>query len=300
MAGPPSYLRAGRLLPRRPGARAWALSPTRRRTSRMRRRARGGSVRVRCRRGSWSRWARVLEDAVAAAAPLGNEDLAERGAHAQRSAAARRCAGSRRGTSGVHRGWRRVVAAGDTRGAAARRAAARRGHPHADLAGRTSTVKNVRGRQCLACPLALAAARVPRAGPGRGIVRCGIARDGGPRRGARRSGPRARRPRQGRPRAGAAPLREELADAERAGDRERAIQARAELEAIGDRLSVAAVGPGGRDRRAGDPSERARAAVTKAIRALSRASAARIRSWATCSRARCAPGRSASTRRSKR
>jgi tetratricopeptide (TPR) repeat protein len=134
------------------------------------------------------------------------------------------------------------------------------------FAGRTATVKNVRGCQYLARLLAapgrefhvldLVAGGSAVEADEAGVH--GVARgDLGPLLDGRAKAELARR---------CATLREELADAERAGDRERIIGARAELEAIGDQLA-AAVRLDGRDRRAGDPSERARAAVTKAIRA---------------------------------
>lgn len=61
-------------------------------------------------------------------------------------------------------------------------------------------------------------------------------------------------------------LRAELADAEETGEPLRAERARDEIEAIGGVLA-SALGLGGRDRPTGKTSERARAAVTKAIRA---------------------------------
>ena len=60
-------------------------------------------------------------------------------------------------------------------------------------------------------------------------------------------------------------LREELEQAERWHDTERAAQARHELDALGDALA-AAVGRGGRDRHAAAGGERARMSVSKAIR----------------------------------
>ena len=68
-------------------------------------------------------------------------------------------------------------------------------------------------------------------------------------------------------------LREELELAQAANDGVRAERAREELDAIGDALS-SAYGLGGRARRAGDPAERARSAVTWRIRsAISRVDA---------------------------
>jgi non-specific serine/threonine protein kinase len=61
-------------------------------------------------------------------------------------------------------------------------------------------------------------------------------------------------------------LREALAEAEANQDQYRAAQARAEIESIGDALA-GAVGLGGRDRPSGADAERARVAVTKALRA---------------------------------
>lgn len=63
-----------------------------------------------------------------------------------------------------------------------------------------------------------------------------------------------------------AELREELAEAETDDDEVRASRARAEVESIGD-MVAGAVGLGGRDREQGSDAERARAAVTKAVRA---------------------------------
>jgi pimeloyl-ACP methyl ester carboxylesterase len=63
-----------------------------------------------------------------------------------------------------------------------------------------------------------------------------------------------------------ADLREELADADRLNDTSRASRLRVELEAINDQLA-AALGLGGRVRRAASHSERARVTVTKAIKA---------------------------------
>jgi hypothetical protein len=63
-----------------------------------------------------------------------------------------------------------------------------------------------------------------------------------------------------------AELREELEQARAWGDPEREQRARAELEFVARELS-AAVGLGGRDRRAASPSERARVNVTRALRA---------------------------------
>jgi hypothetical protein len=66
-------------------------------------------------------------------------------------------------------------------------------------------------------------------------------------------------------RARVAELREELEEAERFHDPERAARAREEMEAIATELS-AAVGLGGRDRPSGSDAERARVNVTRAIR----------------------------------
>jgi hypothetical protein len=62
-----------------------------------------------------------------------------------------------------------------------------------------------------------------------------------------------------------ADLEEELDEAETWGDPERAARARAERDALVDELA-AATGLGGRSRRLGDQSERARKAVTARIR----------------------------------
>ena len=68
-------------------------------------------------------------------------------------------------------------------------------------------------------------------------------------------------------------LREEVELAQAANDGVRAERAREELDTIGDALS-SAYGLGGRARRAGDPAERARSAVTWRIRsAISRVDA---------------------------
>ncbi len=69
-------------------------------------------------------------------------------------------------------------------------------------------------------------------------------------------------------------LQSELAEAERLGDDGRAARVHAEREALTEQLA-AAVGLGGRDRRAADAAERARSTVTQAIRtALKRVHAA--------------------------
>jgi len=60
-------------------------------------------------------------------------------------------------------------------------------------------------------------------------------------------------------------LRDELAEAERNNDLDRAAKARAEMEFIAEQLA-AAVGLGGRDRPVGADAERARLAVTKGIK----------------------------------
>jgi non-specific serine/threonine protein kinase len=70
-------------------------------------------------------------------------------------------------------------------------------------------------------------------------------------------------------RARLAELREELEEAEQFGDRGRIERARSEIEFLTDQLA-SAVGLGGRDRRSGQASERARAAVTQNIRATLR------------------------------
>jgi tetratricopeptide (TPR) repeat protein len=64
-------------------------------------------------------------------------------------------------------------------------------------------------------------------------------------------------------------LREREEEADRNNDRESAARARAEIERLAHELS-SAVGLGGRDRRQGGAAERARASVTKAIRAAIR------------------------------
>lgn len=61
-------------------------------------------------------------------------------------------------------------------------------------------------------------------------------------------------------------LEEDIDEAERFGDLERAAKARAEIEQIGEALS-AAIGLGGRDRPLGSMSERARVNATRVIRA---------------------------------
>jgi non-specific serine/threonine protein kinase len=60
-------------------------------------------------------------------------------------------------------------------------------------------------------------------------------------------------------------LREDLGEAERFNDSYRAARTRNEMDAIADQLA-AAVGLGGRDRRASSDAERARSAVTKRIK----------------------------------
>ena len=61
-------------------------------------------------------------------------------------------------------------------------------------------------------------------------------------------------------------LEEELAEATSWADPVRAARARQEMQSLADELA-AAVGLGGRDRRAGSPAERARVNITRAIRA---------------------------------
>lgn len=60
-------------------------------------------------------------------------------------------------------------------------------------------------------------------------------------------------------------LREELDEAERFSDPERAARARADLQTLAEHVA-AAVGLGGRDRPAADAAERARVSVTKAVK----------------------------------
>lgn len=60
-------------------------------------------------------------------------------------------------------------------------------------------------------------------------------------------------------------LREDIDEAERCNDPDRAASARGEMDAIGRQLAVA-VGLGGRDRRASSDAERARSAITKRIK----------------------------------
>lgn len=62
-------------------------------------------------------------------------------------------------------------------------------------------------------------------------------------------------------------LRDDIADAEADGDPERAARARAEFQFLTDELQ-AALGLGGRDRRAGGHAEQARSSVTKLLRRL--------------------------------
>ncbi len=64
-------------------------------------------------------------------------------------------------------------------------------------------------------------------------------------------------------------LREELDEAERFGDPERASRARADLQTLADHVA-AAVGLGGRDRTAASAAERARVSVTKAVKGAMR------------------------------
>jgi tetratricopeptide (TPR) repeat protein len=73
------------------------------------------------------------------------------------------------------------------------------------------------------------------------------------------------RPARAADRARLAELREELAEAEQFADRGRIERTRGEIEFLTDQLA-SAVGLGGRERRTGQASERARAAVTQAIR----------------------------------
>jgi hypothetical protein len=60
-------------------------------------------------------------------------------------------------------------------------------------------------------------------------------------------------------------LRDDMAEAERFGDSERAAKARREIDSICEQLA-SAVGLGGRDRCASSTAERARSAVTKRIK----------------------------------
>lgn len=60
-------------------------------------------------------------------------------------------------------------------------------------------------------------------------------------------------------------LRQELAEAQRFNDRDRATRAETEIDAIAQQLA-AALGLGGRDRRSSSGAERARSAVTKRIK----------------------------------
>jgi uncharacterized membrane protein len=70
-------------------------------------------------------------------------------------------------------------------------------------------------------------------------------------------------------RARLAELREELDEAEQLADRGRIERTRGEIEFLTEQLA-SAVGLGGRERRAGQASERARAAVTQSIRSTLR------------------------------
>lgn len=60
-------------------------------------------------------------------------------------------------------------------------------------------------------------------------------------------------------------LRQEVAEAEKFDDRDRAANAQCEIDAIAQQLA-AAIGLGGRDRRSSSKAERARSAVTKRIK----------------------------------
>ena len=60
-------------------------------------------------------------------------------------------------------------------------------------------------------------------------------------------------------------LREDLEEAERFDDRDRAAKAQEEINAIAEQLA-SAVGLGGRDRPTGSEAERARSSVTKRIK----------------------------------
>jgi non-specific serine/threonine protein kinase len=105
------------------------------------------------------------------------------------------------------------------------------------------------GRERLALDLAQSAARAPLRG---GAGDTGALVDA-----------RARLAYEGR----LARLRDELDDAEKLADPTRAERARAELDALATQLA-AALGLGGRDRRAGGDSERARLAVTQRIKSV--------------------------------
>jgi non-specific serine/threonine protein kinase len=62
-------------------------------------------------------------------------------------------------------------------------------------------------------------------------------------------------------------LQDELEEAEQYHDLARATAVQAEIDAITHELAIA-LGLGGRDRKAGSPAERARSAITKAIKAV--------------------------------
>jgi hypothetical protein len=143
--------------------------------------------------------------------------------------------------------------------------------------GRIARLKATRGLHCLACLLrhpgrefhvselivALLEVPVAAAGLAGGVakkvgvgLRTGYLQDAGPILDIRAKAEYARR---------LAELREELEKAERFNDSERAARAQQETEYIADQLA-AAVGLGGRNRRAASQAERARSAVTKRIK----------------------------------
>jgi hypothetical protein len=128
-------------------------------------------------------------------------------------------------------------------------------HPGVDVHS-LDLVAAVDGSAPAGAVLGAAGARVPMPG-GHGPVRAGLQGSTGPALDAQAK-------EQYRARIDA--LTAQVAEAETAGDRDRATAARAELEFVSRELARS-VGVGGRDRHSGSHAERARVNVTRAIRA---------------------------------
>ena len=161
----------------------------------------------------------------------------------------------------------------DSAGPRRRAACAREGDVWAfRFDGQDVHIRDSKGVRCLAVLLAhpgVEIAALELAGPAR---RPGCSRSGRFRRRAFRVSHRAMPGRRSTPRprphtgGGSNELREELEEAESFNDPERAAKAREEMDFLARELA-AAVGLGGRDRKTASNAERARVAVTKAVRA---------------------------------
>lgn len=123
---------------------------------------------------------------------------------------------------------------------------------HLDCGGETATLRDSKGLHALAVLLATP-----------GVEHLAADLTGGPV--TTGTGPTLDHTARTAYRARAQDLADDLAEAQRFGDHERAATARAELEAIADQLA-AATGLGGRDRPQHSPLERARVNVTRTIR----------------------------------